>query len=90
MQRYVANGVEILDRALPGWHKKIDVASLNMAMCDKCILGQCYGWYETGLHILDLDGDYAYLFGFDTPPHQRDVTHDDLMIEWITAIKDKK
>lgn len=36
----VAAGALALDQIMPGWFKRIDVSTLDMGMCDKCIIGQ--------------------------------------------------
>lgn len=37
-----------LDGVDPGWHRRIDKKTLNMAHCDKCIYGQLHGDYLEG------------------------------------------
>ncbi len=41
----VARGVEFLDVECPGWADRVDLARLNMAHQNDCMLGQLYGWY---------------------------------------------
>lgn len=68
MNDKVKRGTELLDRKAPGWWKSIDLGELNLRLCTKCILGQLYGYYSTGLTVLEIppsntpDEDIA--FGF--------------------------
>lgn len=43
-----AAGARLLDVVAPGWADRIAVDELAMASCDKCILGQIYGDYQSG------------------------------------------
>jgi len=52
----VAGGAKILDKAMPGWHKKIDLAKLDMKDYNLCILGQLYGGYGPGYNRLFNNG----------------------------------
>ena len=40
--RVVNRGARLLDKARPEWWKRIDVPTLRMYSCEKCILGQEY------------------------------------------------
>jgi len=44
----VAQGAAFLDRVRPGWASVIDVDTLAMRTCRRCLLGQLYGDYGTG------------------------------------------
>lgn len=44
----VAKGMDLLDRADPGWVDRIDLDRLEMASCGQCILGQLRGHYLDG------------------------------------------
>lgn len=35
-----------LDKAHPGWHKKIDIPTLDISSCCNCVLGQVCGYME--------------------------------------------
>jgi hypothetical protein len=51
-----------LDRAVPGWHDRLDWATLDLDDPRRCVLGQLYGDYHEGLHRL-----------YGRPPHHRDA-----------------
>ncbi len=50
----VANGAALLDEHLPGWHERIDLDTLDISSCDKCMLGQLFGRYGIGKDALGL------------------------------------
>lgn len=39
----VANGVVLLDKEVPGWHRVIKLEELDMSDCVHCMLGQLFG-----------------------------------------------
>lgn len=41
----VAKAAAVLDAEHPGWHEKINLASLNLGSCTNCILGQLDGHF---------------------------------------------
>lgn len=43
-------GAQLLDKLVPGWHKRIDLERLNMVDINLCILGQLFG-YEVELAL---------------------------------------
>ena len=53
----VAAGSALLDRHRPGWHHQVDPARLDMEDCRVDVLGQLYGWFETGVGELAPDLD---------------------------------
>jgi hypothetical protein len=53
----VAAGAALLDRKVPGWAERIDLAALSIASCTRCVLGQL---------APDVDGcGFDPDFGFD-------------------------
>lgn len=56
----VKRGVELLDRQIPGWEKRIDPKILNINSCAHCILGQLFGWYRPDMVGLPVFGAYRY------------------------------
>jgi hypothetical protein len=38
----VLKNVAALDKDQPGWHRKINLRTLNMGHCSSCVLGQVY------------------------------------------------
>lgn len=88
----VASGMELLDEKIPGWTKKIELESLNIAFSHDCILGQLFGNYLRGLRHLSLkEGDN---FGFDSGEHASDetiyITQSDLIEAWKNAIRKRR
>jgi hypothetical protein len=45
----VAQGAAFLDRVRPGWADLINVDTLQMVQCYRCVLGQIYGDYCAGV-----------------------------------------
>jgi hypothetical protein len=61
----VCRGAELLDMDRPGWEREIDVSDLAMSSCDRCILGQLYRDFYSGLRRLSLAfGRMAWDHGF--------------------------
>jgi len=65
----VARGADFLDRMLgaPEWRPKIVPAGLQLASDRKCVLGQLYGDYGTGVERLRLTTGQEEAFGFHLP-----------------------
>ena len=60
-----AKGAELLDSENPNWAKDFNLDSFLFEDADYCVLGQVYGYYHTGLEILDLDVQSAPDYGFN-------------------------
>ena len=45
----VARGAALLDEKVPGWRERINLDTFAISSCERCILGQVYGYYATGL-----------------------------------------
>lgn len=54
VQERVARGVALLDKKVPGWVDRINLATLDVGLSDRCILGQVFGGYSLGLSKLQL------------------------------------
>lgn len=71
----VARGVEFLDSYDPEWVDKIDLPSLQLSSCYRCVLGQLLGDYFDATNpdgiLPGLDEDEriasAYRLGFNVP-----------------------
>jgi len=50
----VQAGMDVLDKKVPGWECRIDPDTLDLASCQRCILGQIYGDYVDGRRTLEL------------------------------------
>ncbi|GAA2321293.1 hypothetical protein GCM10010149_87880 [Nonomuraea roseoviolacea subsp. roseoviolacea] len=63
----VAAGAALLDKNLPGWAARIDTETFSLASLYKCILGQLFGFYDTGMRAIGWSWDddvMAQRFGF--------------------------
>lgn len=56
-------GAEWLDSVSPGWWKSIDFNTLNLEMCNACVLGQVFGHYLNGSKLLP-ENVYPVDYGF--------------------------
>lgn len=45
-EQVVKEAAKWLDGVEPGWHKKIDRETLQLASCSACVLGQLYGDFD--------------------------------------------
>lgn len=61
-------GAQLMDRARPGWARRVNRATLNIECGISCVLGQEYGCYQSGLNRLGFGFYRALLYGFNTPP----------------------
>ncbi len=99
----VRNGTLLLDSTHPGWYNKVDLNSLKMNVCSRCVLGQLYEGYTKGLYELGLGGMYDVAskdhlvicsFGFDVPVgggiRERAREFEILRKLWVTAIKKRR
>lgn len=50
----VANGVWLLDRRQPGWRSQMHPKYFDLTHACKCILGQVFGDYTSGILTLDI------------------------------------
>jgi hypothetical protein len=91
----VANGAELLDEKKPGWDQRIDLDTLQMHSCYRCILGQlfaddhlgkAYTPFGVGIRALLLadDDDVPSVYGFDG--HDTDA----LAAEWKRLIEARR
>ena len=58
----VAKGSAWLDKVRPGWHKEIDVETLNLGRPEACTLGQTFG--RLASENLCQDGNFSIPHGF--------------------------
>lgn len=94
LDRKVARGAKRLDRYHPGWWRKIDVAELEMADGEHCILGQCYvggDGYLQGLSALEIPMNKRGIredeqFGFDVRL-TGDESYAELRDAWVRYLK---
>lgn len=56
-------GMELLDREVPGWREEIDLYSLDMGLCEHCILGQLFREYDEGVRAIGITNEKAEQLG---------------------------
>jgi hypothetical protein len=92
----VQAGMAFLDQHEPGWTASIDLDQLDMSRCDRCVLGQVYGDYGTGLTECDRLSVEPYFstiaHGFSTGVDDDDslYEYEDLTTAWRTAISARR
>lgn len=59
----IARGAKMLDTIAPGWEYKINLETLNVAGCSKCVLGQVFG-HNGALTAMALHGEECENNGF--------------------------
>lgn len=92
----VAKGAALLDQERPGWAKAIDVGRLNIEACSRCVLGQLFGHYESGVTAIPLLGPTGgrsgrgfTLRGVEASDEEADVNWRLLQDAWIELIADR-
>lgn len=87
-----AKGAALLDEEIPGWADRIDLPTLDLGSCTRCVLGQLFssgrsGWeapYALGLHHLSLSVREAVGHGFTT--NSAEVTWPQLGEAWADEV----
>jgi hypothetical protein len=77
----VARTATLLDARTPGWASRINPETLDIHSSGNCVLGQVYGYLNTGLEILGLSDGHLGQHGlnsdlwaqFGEPVSKRDV-----------------
>lgn len=85
----VQAGAALLDQRMPGWWTRIDLATLNLAGCWDCVLGQLNHDYHAGRLSLGLTPVQSVEHGFHAA-HNRGAEWDALTDAWrdlITATR---
>lgn len=52
----VTRAILVMDEFDPGWWKTINVLTLDLASCEDCLLGQRFGSFGPGTHVLQRRG----------------------------------
>lgn len=94
----IAAGAAVLDEHYPTWLNEVDVPTLELNDCQRCVLGQLTGSYNTGTTILmnrqgvpvsETDEDeWAAEHGFITPYRRcwdTDTTQSDREMAVLTS-----
>ncbi len=79
----VQRGAKLLDRKAPGWAAKIRPETLNMARAGRCVLGQTFDDYFSGLLELGIAAADGGRYGFNIGGRDWDHGHSILAEEWI-------
>lgn len=72
----IERGMDLLDRACPGWEHGINLDALSMMDGNECVVGQLFGHYKVGKETLGISSGVVY--GFVEPTKQ-----------WRAAIKER-
>lgn len=63
----VLKGAELLDEHGPeNWREMIDIGTLSITSCERCVLGQVFGGYGIGREFLGISPSKAAQYGFAT------------------------
>ena len=98
-EQRVARGAAHLDVVRPGWHDRIDVGTLELSSCIRCVVGQLGNGYDFIDRRMELGMDDGRSFGIDLQRGKNfDYVADDERVEawrflqdaWIAAIADRK
>ena len=87
-----AAGSNYLDRTAPEWRGQIDTAALDIAMNNRCIMGQlCEGDYINGIRnyspIRTADTHWAVMHGFYVDFTELTTFQDDMdALSYLTAL----
>lgn len=85
VQQRVQRGINLLDADRPGWWIDVDTDILDIDDLYRCVLGQVYGNFTTGLVALSLAGGYGE--GFNRSSLQPVGA---LNQEWVKRIKARR
>lgn len=65
LAKSAGQGAELLDTAVPGWHRVVHVATLDLGDPHRCVLGQLFGDYMSGVRALRIPIIEDVTLGFD-------------------------
>ena len=95
-QERVQRGIAFLDRNAPGWRDKIDLATLDLVNCKRCVIGQIFGEYVKGVNVIlgeagrelreQFVSDHAFALE-DTYAIHPDKSWRNLTNAWIEALE---
>lgn len=72
----VLAGAAWLDNQMGGaWDACVDVDTLVLSHCQRCVLGQLYGDFEHAMTLEGLSDDDARHYGFVLSPYSPDADH---------------
>lgn len=73
MEARVAAGAEFLDKVKPNWWRNIDVGTLELNSCAKCVLGQLYSTETVRV------GDILYRDGFSVGVNKNKLSNTEIL-----------
>lgn len=82
----VARGAALLDEREPGWWQRINVRTLDIRSCKRCVLGQLEGWPS-------INARFDPSLGFDAgegSPQEVVADFNALTAEWRRLIKARR
>ena len=92
----VTRGAAALDKANPGWERRVDLSKLDLQDSCRCVLGQLYGHYFDGLMALENGSvpiDMAVTpganLGFNARSGEPPSAYRALDEAWISFIKER-
>lgn len=89
----VRKGADVLDDINPGWFNEVNVKELEMASCERCILGQIFESYGCGMSNITSEGLDPHVMGFDVCGDSMSLrcnSYGILADFWIEEIEDRK
>ena len=87
----VLRGAAWLDQVRPGWDQEIDLTTLEMSNCARCIVGQLWGWADR-LGTPKPAYYYHEDYGFDIPDEHLSIegAYEKLAEEWRDLITSRR
>lgn len=92
----ITKGVTLLDLKVPGWADKIDLGAFSFPEIDRCVIGQLFNGWFTGLDKL-LPGrtELACEYGFDMTVDEYRSPQGGAMLRefhdaWVIIISDRQ
>jgi hypothetical protein len=89
IQERVQKGIDLLNGVDLLWFEKVDPKTLAMSSCTRCVLGQIFGQFHTGLEQINLE-EPAANYGFDRFNRGMEIgsfrEFVDLKKEWVRRI----
>lgn len=77
----------LLNKRMPGWHKKVDLDSFNFRAPESCVLGQTLGGFNYALEFLGIGkGKECIDYGFDAGYRSDYDEYPALNLEWYNRI----
>lgn len=96
----IAAGMAVLDEHMPGWERRIDLETLEMASTCRCVVGQLAADGDTpdtvlGIRSINLDPDdfegefWPTALGFSVETRHERATYRGLTTAWKRAIRER-